>query len=103
MPTPESSLEFMLQRSGAEVRTAGSAAEALEALDDLDPSVIVSDIGMPNADGYSLIRDIRTHPQEIEEAFPPSRSLPSRGARTERARWSKASTFTWPSPSSRSS
>ncbi len=63
-------LEFMLQRSGAEVRTVGSAAEALEALGDLEPSVIVSDIGMPNADGYSLIRDIRTHPQESRRGIP---------------------------------
>jgi signal transduction histidine kinase/CheY-like chemotaxis protein len=69
-PDTRELLEFMLRRSGAEVRTASSAAEALRVLDDFHPSVIVSDIGMPHADGYSLIRDIRTHPSEPKRSIP---------------------------------
>jgi CheY-like chemotaxis protein len=43
------------------VRQAASAAEALRELETFSPNVIVSDIGMPEEDGYSLIRKIRTH------------------------------------------
>lgn len=49
----------ILERHGIEVRTAGSAAEALRALDEWTPHVIVSDIGMPGTDGYELLRRIR--------------------------------------------
>jgi signal transduction histidine kinase/CheY-like chemotaxis protein len=63
-------LEFMLQRSGMTVRLASSAAEALAMLRDFEPHVIVSDIGMPDGDGYSLIRDIRTHPQAGKRNIP---------------------------------
>lgn len=63
-------LEFMLQRSGMKVRLASSAAEALAMLRDFEPHVIVSDIGMPDGDGYSLIRDIRTHPHEGKRKIP---------------------------------
>jgi CheY-like chemotaxis protein len=44
---------------GAEVVPAASAAEALKALERFAPDVLVSDIGMPERDGYDLIRDIR--------------------------------------------
>lgn len=49
----------LLSMRGAEVVSAASAAEALEALQRFDPDVLVSDIGMPERDGYDLIRDIR--------------------------------------------
>lgn len=45
--------------SGAEVTAVGSVREALEALDRCRPDVIVSDISMPDEDGYSLIRRVR--------------------------------------------
>lgn len=52
-------LEELLTRAGCVVSTASSAAEAMERLDDAMPEVIVSDIGMPGEDGYSLMRRIR--------------------------------------------
>src|SRR5690606_23578725 len=45
-----------LESCGAEVTAADSVATALEALDLRLPDVLVSDIGMPGEDGYSLIR-----------------------------------------------
>jgi PAS domain S-box-containing protein len=57
-------LSVMLTRYGAEIRTAGSAAEALEVFGQWLPDVLVSDIGMPGEDGYALIKKIRALPPE---------------------------------------
>ena len=47
---------------GAEVVTAGSAREALEAIAEERPELLISDIGMPGEDGYELIRKVRALP-----------------------------------------
>jgi len=52
-------LAICLEKSGAEVRSVASAAEALEMLKRWHPSVLVADIGMPEEDGYALIQKIR--------------------------------------------
>ena len=52
-------LLLVLRRAGAEVAGAPSAAAALEALERLRPDVLVADIGMPEADGYELLRRVR--------------------------------------------
>lgn len=54
-----SMLAKMLSKAGAEVTTASSARRALELLGSHIPHVIISDIGMPDNDGYDLIREIR--------------------------------------------
>jgi PAS domain S-box-containing protein len=51
-----------LTQAGAEVTAAGTVAEALALLDETRPHVLVSDIGMPESDGYALIRQIRARP-----------------------------------------
>jgi CheY-like chemotaxis protein len=52
-------LVSMLTARGADVKACASTAEALETLEHWRPSVLVSDIGMPDEDGYSLIKKIR--------------------------------------------
>jgi CheY-like chemotaxis protein len=52
-------LSMALSRAGAEVATAESAAEAFEAFLAFQPNVLISDIGMPGEDGYSLVRRLR--------------------------------------------
>jgi len=52
-------LAVMLAESGIEVTTAASAQEALRLLQSCQPKILVSDIGMPDEDGYSLIRQVR--------------------------------------------
>ena len=52
-------LSLALTHSGAEVRAAASVAAALDTLDQWQPDVLVSDIGMPGEDGYALIRKVR--------------------------------------------
>lgn len=49
----------VLTLHGAEVTLAGSAEEALRLLGRTQPHVIVSDISMPDKDGYSLLQAIR--------------------------------------------
>ncbi len=51
---------FMLQQYGATVTAVSSASEALQVIAQLKPDVLVSDIGMPEMDGYALIRQIRS-------------------------------------------
>jgi PAS domain S-box-containing protein len=57
-------LASLLALRAAEVRSAGSVAEALQALSDWKPHVLVSDIGMPGRDGYDLIREVRARGSE---------------------------------------
>lgn len=53
-------LSVMVCECGATVEAVRSAAEALELLDWYKPTVIVSDIAMPEEDGYSLIAKVRS-------------------------------------------
>ncbi len=55
---------FLLEQYGANVTAVASANEALIALTESLPDVLLSDIGMPEMDGCMLIRQIRTLPPE---------------------------------------
>ena len=55
---------------GATVISAGSAEQAFAELQDKNPDVLVSDIGMPDEDGYSLIRRIRALTDERHKNIP---------------------------------
>jgi CheY-like chemotaxis protein len=63
-------LEWVLKRVGAEVLVVSSAAEALAALDQERFHVLVSDIAMPEEDGYSLLRKVRARPAELGGKVP---------------------------------
>jgi CheY-like chemotaxis protein/nitrogen-specific signal transduction histidine kinase len=52
-------LAALLEQHGAQTTTAPSAREAIGVLQQLTPDVLVSDIGMPGADGYTLIHEVR--------------------------------------------
>ncbi|MEH2324554.1 MAG: ATP-binding protein [Nostoc sp.] len=57
-------LGFVLEQAGAEVSIVTSAIEALQAVEQSPPDILLSDIGMPDMDGYMLIRQIRAMPAE---------------------------------------
>jgi CheY-like chemotaxis protein len=52
-------LATVLDEQGAVTAVAGSAAEAIASMLVTRPDVLVSDVGMPNEDGYSLLRKVR--------------------------------------------
>ncbi len=49
----------LLEMHGAVVKTAASVEQAMTILEEMTPSILISDIGMPEADGYSLLRRVR--------------------------------------------
>ena len=63
-------LRAVLEGAGATVSTARSGAEALDAIGQELPDVLIADVGMPGMDGLQLIRAIRQMPE-------PARSLPA--------------------------
>ena len=52
-------IAFVLERAGANVTRVASGIEALQAIEQAIPNLIVSDIGMPNMDGYMLLQQVR--------------------------------------------
>ena len=57
-------LAAVLELCGAQIVAAGTARQALELLARVVPDVLVSDIAMPEEDGYSFIRKVRALPPE---------------------------------------
>ncbi|MBW4425589.1 MAG: PAS domain-containing protein [Nostoc desertorum CM1-VF14] len=58
-------LHFLLQQNGALITLAASATEALAVIVKTVPDLLISDLGMPEMDGYSLIRVLRAMGGEI--------------------------------------
>ncbi|MDQ3281653.1 MAG: PAS domain S-box protein [Acidobacteriota bacterium] len=71
-------VEAVLRAAGANVVSVDSAAAALEAVDHHQPDVVLTDVAMPDVDGYTLTRTLRqrTYGKELKiialTAFPPS-------------------------------
>jgi PAS domain S-box-containing protein len=63
-------LGTILKRYGAKVTSTKSAAEALDVFSAELPDLLISDIGMPDEDGYELIRKLRARPTDKGGATP---------------------------------
>lgn len=55
---------FVLKQTGASVKTAASAAAAIALLMQSQIDVLLSDVGMPEMDGYRLMQQVRRLPSE---------------------------------------
>jgi len=60
----------VLKSRGARVIAVDSANEALDALERMRPDVMIADIGMPNTDGFELIRRVRQSPRDEVRDMP---------------------------------
>jgi CheY-like chemotaxis protein len=58
-PDARELLKTILQQCQAEVKTCDSTAEALRAVEEYKPDILISDIGMPEENGYALIEKVR--------------------------------------------
>jgi CheY-like chemotaxis protein len=63
-------LELILQYYGAHVLSTTSVREALDCFEHSSPTVVVSDIGLPLQDGFSLLRSIRARERQGENRTP---------------------------------
>ncbi|MBD2605037.1 PAS domain-containing protein [Scytonema hofmannii FACHB-248] len=63
-------MSFLLQQYGATVTEASSASQALEAFAESPPDILLSDLGMPLVDGYSLMTQIRSMSGEQSGQIP---------------------------------
>ena len=69
-PDTRELLKVGIEQCGAEVTAVATASEALAAMRTAVPDVLISDIGMPDEDGYTLIRRVRTLPEEMGGKVP---------------------------------
>jgi PAS domain S-box-containing protein len=63
-------LRVVLETAGAKVTTLNSAAVAVERIAEVRPHVLVIDLGMPEVDGFELIRRIRSSPNPAVRNVP---------------------------------
>ncbi|MEG4352708.1 ATP-binding protein [Microcoleus sp. LAD1_D3] len=63
-------LAFVLEQAGAEVTAAASASAALQILSQSKQDILISDIGMPEMDGYMFMRQVRSLESEQENNIP---------------------------------
>jgi len=78
-------LGTMLKQHGADVTAAASVADALTLFSEKVPDVLVSDIGMPEQDGYEFIRKIRAFPVD-RGGLTPAIALTGYATRKDRER-----------------
>jgi CheY-like chemotaxis protein len=76
---------LVLTQAGASVTAVPSVREALAILERERPDALVSDIGMPDEDGYALIRQIRQH-EAVHGGFLPAVALTGYSRSSDRAR-----------------
>ncbi len=56
------SLEFLIQEAGYEVRVARNGEQALKAIEEIPPSLILLDVMMPKKDGFDVCERVRANP-----------------------------------------
>lgn len=80
------SLKLMLESYGARVVVCDNAMAALQAIDRERPDVLISDIGLPEMDGYALISARRYHEAAVGAPRLPAIALTAYGQTEDRAR-----------------
>jgi CheY-like chemotaxis protein len=76
-------LKTALRKFGADVRAVHSVSAALEELESFRPNLLLSDIGMPEEDGYALIRRVRER-ESIDGGHMPAVALTAFASQADR-------------------
>ncbi|UBF23819.1 response regulator [Kovacikia minuta CCNUW1] len=63
-------ISFLLEQHGAKVIEVASASEALHSLEQAEFDLLISDVGMPDMDGYTLVQEVRTKASERSRTIP---------------------------------
>lgn len=85
-PDTREMLRIMIGQLGAEVRACASSEEAMRLLSEWRPDVIVSDIEMPDEDGYELMRKVRRSEANSGDRKVPAIALTAYGRVEDRVR-----------------
>jgi CheY-like chemotaxis protein len=78
-------MQAVLEQRGAQVSAADSVARAFELLEATPPDVVVSDIGMPDEDGFTLAKRLRARAAE-RGGLTPIIAVSAFAGRTDRLR-----------------
>lgn len=84
-PDARELMQAVLEQRGATVHTADSVATALELFDETDFDVVVSDIAMPEEDGFAFVKRVRARTPETG-GEKPIIGLSAYAARSDRVR-----------------
>ena len=76
-------MQTVLQSAGADVLVAASVKEALALLEQRLPALLISDISMPDEDGFTLIRQVRSRTMEQGGQIPVIALTAFAGAKNE--------------------
>lgn len=85
-PDTRQMLKAVLSECHADVITAASAAEAIREIGQRKPDVLVSDLGMPEQDGYELIKQVRKTESDDHAARVPALALTAYAKAEDRVR-----------------
>jgi PAS domain S-box-containing protein len=80
-PESRKMVSAVLRSAGANLRAFDSAAEALDAIDQRRPDILVTDIAMPEMDGYAFTRALRARPYGRELKIVALSAFPATGDR----------------------
>jgi CheY-like chemotaxis protein/anti-sigma regulatory factor (Ser/Thr protein kinase) len=69
-PDSRELLEVLLSQHGADIVTVASAAAALAQITVFEPDILITDLGMPEMDGYALLREVRALTADRESLLP---------------------------------
>jgi len=56
------SLEFLMKKEGYEMQSVSNGEEAMQAIDEKAPDLILLDVMMPRKDGYEVCQELRANP-----------------------------------------
>lgn len=69
-PASRDVIRYVLEREGATVAAAASAAAAFEFLDATTPDVLLVDLAMPVVDGFTFVEQLRRRPADAGGTIP---------------------------------